>query len=214
METKIGCAPDVPLQRLLAFLGLLYEYADGVAALVAHLPTAAQLLGLKSGLLDLALVHEPYPDDEIATHLLFPGEPLAAFVGVGHRFAERRAVSAEALAGHELIVVPRRAEPFVHDRIVGYAALHGVRLGDMREAPSSDPRDLLFAVSNGHGVAVGARSALRAVGDIAGTVVAVPFEPALSMPDTRVAWTENRWEERRSVRALAQAVAEQLAPPS
>ena len=51
----MGCAPDVPLQRLQGFLGLLYSRHGDVD--VTHLPSAVQLRELREGELDLGVVH-------------------------------------------------------------------------------------------------------------------------------------------------------------
>ena len=65
VEVRIGCAPDVPVQRLQAFLGLLYQRLPDLAVDVSHLPSAEQVARIHAGDLDVALVHDPRPDGRI-----------------------------------------------------------------------------------------------------------------------------------------------------
>src|SRR4051794_28159850 len=105
----MGCAPDVPLQRLQAFLGLLYERVVDREADVEHLPSAEQVRRLRAGDLDLGLFHDTGDAKGFECERIYRGEPLAAAVPLGHRAAESDTVRLEDLAGDVLLVVPRGA---------------------------------------------------------------------------------------------------------
>ena len=210
MELRVGCAPDVPVQRLQAFLGLLFERDGALAADVLHLPSAEQLALLRAGGLDFALVHEAPARDGVDAAGLYRGEPLHAFVGLAHRAAGREQVPLESFAGETLLVVPRRSEPGVHDHIVRLTQRDGGPLRRIREAPGPDPRDLLFAAAGGRGVALSARSALRAVGDIRDTVASLALEPPVSMPETLLAWPAQGDSGLGRVRSAAREIAHEL----
>jgi hypothetical protein len=210
MDLRIGCAPDVPVQRLQAFLGLLFERRADLEPDVLHLPSAEQLWLLRDGALDIALVHEAPARDGIEAMPLYPGEPLHAFVAAGHRAASRDTATLETFAGETLLVVPRRSEPGVHDRIVQLAQRNGRPFRALREAPGPDPRDVLFAGAGGRGVALGPRSAPRAVGDIRDTVASLAFQPAASMPTTLLAWSAGTRPGLERLRSAARDVAREL----
>src|SRR5690242_17555156 len=141
VELRIGCAPDVPLQRLQAFIGLLGERDGELREQVRHLPTALQLRHLRAGELDLGLLHDAGPHPGIETERLYRGEALTAVVSVAHRVAAAERARLEDLAGEVLLVVPRAVEPSVHDRVAALATTDGHVFRDVREAPGPDLRD-------------------------------------------------------------------------
>ncbi|MEA2380936.1 MAG: hypothetical protein QOH72_907 [Solirubrobacteraceae bacterium] len=210
VKLRMGCAPDVPLQRLQAFLGLLYERDFELDVAVTHLTTADQLMRLRAGALHLGLVHDTGPAEGVETERVYRGEPLTAVVSLGHRLAARENVRLEDLAGEVLLVPPRADEPGLHDRIAALAARNGRSFGAIREAPGADVRDLLFAVASGHGVAFVPRSTSVSVGTLADTVTARPLAPACFAPDTCVAWPADARPELGGPLAAAGAVARAL----
>jgi DNA-binding transcriptional LysR family regulator len=187
VELRIGCAPDVPLQRLQAFIGLLAERGVDLRVQVRHLPTALQLRQLRVGDLDVGLLHDAGPSPGIEAERLYRGEALAAVVPVAHRVARAETARLEDLAGDALLVMPRAAEPSVHDRVAALAATDGLVFREVREAPGADVRDLLFAVASGHGVTALPRSTMRVVGDLGEAVASRPLAPSVWMPDTCLA---------------------------
>ncbi len=52
MKLRLGCLPDLPLQRLQAFLGVLYEHEPALDVDVAHLPSHEQVARLRNGELE------------------------------------------------------------------------------------------------------------------------------------------------------------------
>jgi DNA-binding transcriptional LysR family regulator len=210
----MACAPDVPLQRLQSFLGLLYERHPELEPEVVYLPTAEQLERLACGELDLGVGHEVGPAGGVEAQRLFAGEELAAVVSFAHPVTSRETARLEDLAGDLLIVPPQWSEPGPYDRAVALAMSDGARFRDILEAPGPDVRDLVFAVASGRGVAVAPRSALRAVGDLGADVVARPLSPTTWMPHTCLAWPVSARRELNGFYDAARAVAQELYAPS
>jgi len=210
VELRIGCAPDVPLQRLQAFIGLLAERTLDLEEQVRHLPTALQLRQLRVGDLDVGLLHDAGPSPGIEAERLYRGEALAAVVSVGHRVAAAEWARLEDLAGEVLLVVPRTAEPSVHDRVAALATTNGLGFREVREASGADLRDLLFAVASGYGVTVLPRSTMRVVGDLGEALVARSLAPSVWMPNTCLAWSAQARRGLSGVYGAAQQVAREL----
>jgi hypothetical protein len=81
------------------------------------------------------------------------------------------------LAGDVLLVVPRNAEPGLHDHVVVLATSDGVSFREIREALGPDVRDLLFVIASGRGVTVASSSTLRVGGEL-GEAAAARSQPA------------------------------------
>ena len=209
VDTRIGCAADVPLQRLQAFLGLLSERCAGVEPRIVHLATAQQLRRMRDGDLDLGLVHDPGEQPGITGERVYRGEPLAAVIPLAHRLAGRELVGIEDLTDDVLLLAPRLTEPGVHDRVLGLVAAEGAPFRAVREAPGPDVRDLLFAVASGAGVTLSAPSVLDAVGRLGDAVTARPLVLGGGMPDTCVAWADRNPPPFR-LQAAARDVAREL----
>jgi hypothetical protein len=215
VKIRLGCAPDVPLQRLQAFLGLLetHEHVDpDFEAEVRHLPSARQLQWLHEGRLDLGLVHDTGQCRGIEAEPLFRGEALAAVVSLAHPVAAHETVGLEDLAGDVLLVVPHDAEPGLHSAVAALAVGDGSRFRAIREAPGPSLRDLLFAVASGRGSTLLSASSLRVAGDLGDAVTARPLEPPQWMPATMLAWPRDPRPELRAVYAASREVARQLYP--
>lgn len=210
VEFRIGCAPDVPLQRLQAFIGLLAERGVDLRVQVRHLPTALQLRQLRVGDLDVGLLHDAGPSPGIEAERLYRGEALAAVVSVAHRVALAERARLEDLAGDALLVMPRTAEPSVHDRVAALAATDGLVFREVREAPGADVRDLLFAVASGHGVTALPRSTMRVVGDLGEALATRSLAPSVWMPDTCLAWSAQARRGLSDVYDAARHVAREL----
>jgi DNA-binding transcriptional LysR family regulator len=209
VNARIGCAADVPLQRLQAFLGLLAERCGGVEPRVVHLTTGEQLRRMRDGDIDLGLVHDPGARPGIAAERAYRGEAPVAVVPLAHRLAGHRLVAIEDLAGDVLLLARRLAEPGVHDRVLALVAAVGAPFRAVREAPGPDVRDLLFAVASGEGVALSAPSVLNTVGPLGDAVSARPLVLGGRMPDTCVAWADGYAPPIR-LQAAARDVAREL----
>ena len=210
MQLRVGCAPDLPLQRLQGFLGLLSTRHVELDVDVVHLPSGTQIARLHEGDLDLGLVHETGWADGVPTERAYRGEAMATVVSLAHRITTRATPQLADLAGDVLLVVPDRAEPGVHARVVELAESSGARFHAIREAPGADPRDLLFAVASGGGVAFAPISAVPAAGPLGDAVTTRSVGPVHRMPNTCVAFRPDSSPELSEVCASAREVARYL----
>jgi DNA-binding transcriptional LysR family regulator len=207
---RIGWVPDMPVQRLTAFLGGMYERDPGLQFEVLRMRTAEQLRRLHVGELDLGVVHDAGAVDAIDVTPLWPGEPLDVHVTLGHRLAAAEAVGHAELEHETLLVSPRGADPALADRLRALFDAAGLSFGEVLETRSADPTDLLFAVAEGRGVAIAPRSAGATIGEVGTLVASRPLEPSLSMPDTMLATRADGSPELAAVLAEARAVARGL----
>jgi DNA-binding transcriptional LysR family regulator len=207
---RIGCVPDLRLERLQSFLGLLYERDPELHAEVTHLRTVEQMRRLRAGELDLGLIHDAGEEDGIETETVFAGVPLTAYLPIGHRLAAKDALGPGDLEGELLLVVPRAADPGLDGRLMALLERAGLGFDGVRETSGDDARDLLFAVAQSHGVAVGPTSALEAAGDVGTLVVARPLTSGLRMPDTLLAWRPGPPAELAVVIDAAREIAREL----
>jgi DNA-binding transcriptional LysR family regulator len=206
---RIGCVPDVSLQRLQSFLGAVQTRSGTAQIEVIHLPTREQLTRLRLAQLDLGVIHHA-EGDAVETEPLFPGERLTAYLPAGHRLTGRPAISLGDLCGDTVLVVPRGAEPGVHTRLAAAMLDGGSGAAMLRETSGADPRDVLFAVADGAGVAVGSMAMAHRAGDVAGIVTRRAIEPAQWMPDTMLAWRSQPRRELDALIGVARGVAREL----
>lgn len=128
---------------------------------------------------DVGLIHHvPHPE-AIETEPAFPGEPLVVYLAVGHHLADRPSITPEELYEEVLLVGPRKADPALWDHLDASLADAGYRFHDRRETAGAAVRDLLFAVAEGRGIALGPVSALTVTGDFATAVVRRSLAPAV-----------------------------------
>lgn len=207
---RIGCVPDVPLQRLQGFLGELYPERPELEFDVVYLRTAEQIRRLRSGRLDIGLIRHVREVEGIDVELAFPGEPLAAFLAIGHRLAGQDTIAAGDLVEDVLVVTPREADPAVDDRVATLLGASGHELRDLRETIGDDPRSLLLAVGEHHCVAIAPVSTLDVVGDVASLVTARPLDPPVHMPDTALAWRVDAPPELDAIVSVAREAATRL----
>jgi DNA-binding transcriptional LysR family regulator len=185
---RCGCLPDLPLQRLQSFLGALYEREPARQIEVTHLGTIDQLRCLHLGELDLGIIHHAREHGQIEMDPLFPGEPLAAFLPMGHRLAARQSLGPEDLRNEILLVSPRAANPALRDRVMALIEGAGFQFRGVRETWGMDSRDLLLAVAEGLGITLAAYSTPAAAGELGAVVARRRLDPPASMPDTMLAW--------------------------
>jgi DNA-binding transcriptional LysR family regulator len=204
---RVACIPDLPLQRVQAFVGALYAFDPDLHAEVVHLRSAAQVEQLRAGALDLGIL---YGGDVggLVTAPLFRGDLLAAFVSVGHRLAGRHAVNADDLRDETLLTFPRPVDPALHAQLMARLHESGFTFRCMRECGGADMRDVLMAVAEDRGIALAPRATLNAVGEVAQIVSRVALEPRLRMPDTLLAWRDDAPDAH--VLAAARAAAREL----
>jgi hypothetical protein len=185
---RIGCIAEVALQRVQSFMGALYASDPHLEAELRHLPSAAQLRALKAGELDFGLLYGTGDLDGIEAVPIFPGEQLTAIVPIGHRLAQRPAVTPRDLRQEQLLTVARRVDPAVHDALIARVRDAGHEFRRVREWGGGDPRDILMAVAQGTGVALAPAPLLDAVGELATIVTARPIDPPVRMAAIVLAW--------------------------
>ena len=212
VPVRIGCVPDLRLARLQGFIGALYTRHPELQPDVLYLRTAEQIRRLRTGRLDLGLIHDAGELEGIDVEPAFRGEPLAAFLPVSHRLATADTVAAgDLLEGDSVLVVPPRdADPALADLVVARLSDAGHDVRDVREATADDPRSLLLAIAQHHWIAIEPASTLDAVGDLASLVTVRPLAPAVAMPDTAVASRADPPPELQVIASLAREAARWL----
>ena len=187
-KLRIGCIAGLALQQVQSFVGALYRFDPHLETELRHQSSAAQVPALRAGELDLGLLYGTGDLDGIEAVPIFPGERLAAIVPIGHRLAQRAVVTPGDLRGEELLTVPRRIDPEVHDALIARVRDAGHEFRRVRECGGGDPRDVLMAVAHGDGAALVPAPLLDAVGELATIVTPCPTDPPVRMPATVLAW--------------------------
>jgi hypothetical protein len=185
---RIGCVAELALQQVQSFVGALYAFDPHLETELRHLPSAAQVPALRAGALDLGLLYCTGDLAGIRAVPIFPGERLAAIVPIGHRLAQRAVLTPGDLREEELLTVPRRVDPAVHDALIARVRESGHEFRRVREWGAGDPRDVLMAVAHGNGVALAPAPLLDTVGELATIVTSCPTDPPVQMPTTMLAW--------------------------
>jgi DNA-binding transcriptional LysR family regulator len=206
---RVGCVPDMPIDRLHRFLGGLRERIPGSRTQVTHLLRREQVRRLRNHELDLGILPDAGKRDEIETRPLCPGDPLAVVLPPDHPLAARARVAPDDLRDETLVTFPRAADPALYDRLIAHAAQAGYRFARVWEAGGSEPRDRIVAVACGLGVALEPPTlGLDAgAGDV---VVHRPLALPLSLPDTVVAWGADPPRQLAMVLAAVRDVARRM----
>jgi DNA-binding transcriptional LysR family regulator len=185
---RIGCLPDLPLQRLQSLLGALYARDGKPGAEVLHLRSPEQLSRLLAGDLDAAVIHHRREIPGVEMRPLFANERLCAYVPVGHPLV---APSPGDFEHDTLLVPPRITDPPLHDWLLATLDDAGCRFRAVRETGAGDWRDVLLAVAEGRGVSLAPASMLDVIGGAAAIVTRREIEPAVPGPDTVIAWRKD-----------------------
>jgi hypothetical protein len=204
---RIGCAPDIPVQRLQEFIGGLYLLGASWQPEVVHCRASDQLGALRCGGLDVGLMHARGEEPGIETEPMFLGEFMAAFFSLAHPLTRRDTIAPSDLADQTVVVCPRIADPTFHLFLGRMSANAGWRFGGLRETLGAHPRDALFAVADGVDVTLGPVSMPHTVGEMGPIVATRILDPPQRMPDTVVAYPTDPKEELQEAIALARAVA-------
>ena len=184
---RIGTIPDLSLERLQTFLRELSAREPRVRAHVTHLYASDLTRQLRRGELDLGILHDVGALGDLEMEPLFPGEALGAFLPRTHPLAAKPALGPADLRGEVLVTYPRQGDPALYDRLLSIIDAAGFSFIDLRDASSMSVRDLMLAVAEGVGVAVGPAS-LLSLGEADTFVSFCPLDPAVSMPATALAW--------------------------
>lgn len=206
---RIGCVPQLPINRLLRFLDALHEREPEGSSLVTHLESAVQLRRLREGQLDFGILHhaETFADVEFAP--LFDGEPLAALLPPEHRLAATPILGPSDLEGETLVLFPRADNPALFDDIVARIRAAGYKFGSINEAGGKNPRDLVLAVAGGVGVSL-APASITEGSETSGVVVRRELREPVQMPETIVVWHAKPPRQPPAVIADVRAIAAEL----
>jgi hypothetical protein len=188
VRLQIARTPDLPLQRLQAFLGGLYAIGGVGCVDVVHLDGAEAIRRVLTGKLAFALVADAGARAGIASQPVFGGEPLVAVLPLSHPLAHQRALTPERACRERLLCPSRAADPALHDRLGELLARAGFHFAAASDALATDARDLVFAVAQSGAVTVAPASVRRRVSEFHRLAACVALEPCVRMPDTVVAW--------------------------
>jgi DNA-binding transcriptional LysR family regulator len=183
--------PLGPIQRVQAFR----ERYPRVQVELTEGYTAQLLDLLARGVLDLAVVRDPDPRDDIVG-TTFHVEPFVAAVPAGHRFADRTSIRAPELAGDPFVFFPANAGALATERNLA-PIVEGGRVPRIVQVGSSWAT-LLHLVRAGVGVTVAPASALLVAPD---GVVALPLEG--SDHTSELVWAVRAGDDRAILRNFA-----------
>jgi DNA-binding transcriptional LysR family regulator len=205
---RIGCVSDLPIRRLLRFLVALKRREP--ARVVTNLYVREEVVRhLRRGELDLGIFPDAGDHDEIATEPLAPSEPMVALVSPEHPLAASDVpLGPGTLDDEVLLVLPRAADPLIHDRQLASIESFGYRFNAIQEVAGTNARDLLLAVAQNAGVALAPKTFAEITeGDI---VAHRTLEPAPVMPPLVVGWPLNHRPWLDPIMRAAREVAREL----
>ena len=205
---RVGSMHMLPIERLHRFLTALREHDADSHPQVIHVSALEQVRRLRAGELDLGIFHYAEEHEEIEVEPLFAGEPLTAFLPLGHRLASKKFLGPEDLADEVLVTSPRDSNPALHDWLLRVLTDAGYRFAEVREASGPDVRDLMLSVVQGEGIALEPSS--QKIMEASVLVVQLPLEPSLFMTDTVVGWRAEPPEELSNVLDAVREVAKGL----
>jgi DNA-binding transcriptional LysR family regulator len=208
-ELRIGCVPDVPIERLLSFLDLMRAAYPGVQTQVMQLMPREQVSRLQDGTLEYGIFHYAEDHEGIDLVPLFAGEQLAAFLPKNHRLAVKDVLGPDDLEEEDLAIFSRANDPALHDRILATVGEAGYRFRSVREAGCVTARDVMLAVASGLGVALRPFS-FKDASDAGSLVSRRSISPPMEMPETVIAWASNAPRNLRMITESVRAVADVL----
>jgi DNA-binding transcriptional LysR family regulator len=205
---RVGCVPQLPMERLQRFLTVLKGRDPSVEASVTHGSPDDQVASLVNMELDIGIFRDDQPEG-IETEPLFAGEPLMAYLPTGHRLAAKTVLGPADLANERLIGMQSQNACDQCARLRVQMEDWGYSFESMHEPASLDPRDLMLSVARGDGVLLGPRSLAETTSATA-VVVRRPMEPALALPDVVVAWRADPPAHLRPILSTVRHVAREI----
>jgi DNA-binding transcriptional LysR family regulator len=187
---RIGSLDYLPIERVQRMLEALRQRDPTLDLAVTHLSMPEQVMRLREGALDLGILAYAEEHQDIAMQPLSPGEPIEAILPRDHRLSASRVLGPEELRDETLIQGPRVANPALYDWFMALLEDVGYSFRSIQVIDTNNPRDLVLAVAAGQGVMLRPRS-YRAVDEAGINLIRAELDPALSMPDTVVAWRAN-----------------------
>lgn len=207
---RIGCVPQLPVERLLRFLAALQEHDPELRTQVAHLPAPEQLLRLSHGELDLAIFHSGEREPDLSFEPLFAGEQMAAFLPRRHPLAKKEVLTPADLRGATLVIFPRAGNPALLAELEAQFRAGGYEFAEVVEAGGMTVRDVLVMVAEREALTLGPFSFKDDSVMDALKLHACWLEPPLSTPETVVAWKPNPPEQLGPVLSAVREVAKQI----
>lgn len=107
----------------------------GVGLRLREMSVDAQLEGLRSRALDLAIVRAPFPEEGLVLEQLVD-EGLIVAVPLGHELDGRRRVAPQKLRDQPLVLLSRDVVPGLHDRVLALLQEHAGGARIAQEATS------------------------------------------------------------------------------
>jgi DNA-binding transcriptional LysR family regulator len=206
---RIGCVPELPIERLLQFLGTLHEREPAFPTQVTHLTAPEQVNGLRDGELDLGVFDYAEDHPELELEPLFAGERMAVYLPSNHHLAKASTLHPKDFAGEVLVTLPREANGALYDKMMSLIEGAGYRFSGVTESDGENPRDLLLAVADGAGVAFGPFS-LSEVSEAGGIVVRRSLDPPIAMPEIVIAWPTSPPRQLRTMLGLVRKAAQDI----
>jgi DNA-binding transcriptional LysR family regulator len=206
---QVGFTPHLPIELLLRFLVALGAHAPDIRTEVTHLVGVDQVEQLRAGKLDFGILAWPRKEDDLEVQPMFAGEPLAAFLPSDHPLAEQDLLTPADLAGEALVSFPRQINPLLTDWIQLQADRAGYRFTGVHHSSGREARDWILSVASGAGVAL-LPCRFKEVTDAGALVTRRPLDPPLAMPDTVVAWRNDRPASLQPLIETIRAVAHEL----
>lgn len=183
-ELHVGYAPSPTARLLPATLRAFQTEAPGVRVLLHDLSTEEMLARLRDGGLHIAIVVQP--ERAMLRGLKFEElalDTIRLAVAPGHRFAKRRSVKIEEIAGERLLAYSRAGYPEYHESLaqVFGKGKRGPRIAEEHDGINS----LAAAVAAGSGVALVSESVACLAGP---RMKLIPILPALKPVAIGAAW--------------------------
>jgi len=210
---RIGCVPDLSVNRLLRFLTAVHHANPSMEAQVANLPGLEQVRRLRRGELDLGIVYEGTPVDGLEVEPLFPGEQMVLFLKREHPLTGKRVITPPDLRQETLMVGPRVINPAVFDRWMTEASELGYEWSALTEAGGNTVRDLFLAMADSDAVALSKPSAQEDPTAQALELEARPLDPPLRLPPTNLAWLVDSTRPLAGVIEAARKIGRELRRP-
>ena len=150
---RLGLVLELPPEFLTGPFAALTAAFPGIRVRVRHLPQRARESELRTGALDVGLLHTRPKGGDLDGMLVLE-EPLGVLLAAPHaaRLAGPRGVCLDALADLDWIGFPRQEAPGFHDEVAAVLRNHGLSIGDGAwDGRALIPEVRFTEVAAGHG---------------------------------------------------------------
>ena len=168
---RLGLPLDLPPSLFNKPFAVLESTFPGTRVTVRHLPQVLRESALRTGALDIGLLHGRPSGDDLDC-LLVLDEPMGVVIAARHaaRLAGPDGVPLDALAGLEWVGFPRHDAPGFHDEAAAVLRNHGLDAGNPDPLADSDSRLLIpevrfAALASGHGFSLAPPHVVRQIPD-------------------------------------------------